>query len=341
MRSGVRLMMQVALVLLLAGLVKAPAWAAEKVIVKLKATAAIDHGTVVLADFAQVSGASSGTLGKLQALDLAELAEEGSSETITARHVQARLLLEGIDPRNVTLAGATESKVVRSATAAAAAAVHNQPVAYQEDVLAQLTAALAKAWLAPAEDLDIQLVASKTGLATTTGSTAAPTLELPTRLEPGRIQARILWMSQGKLERVEPVTFEVKLRQTVVLATHKIERGVPLKPQDVVEDRRLLTTRIEQIRAEQVVGYASRRGLSQGEQLDSKDLATVRTGPVIKAQNGVKVVARKGSLAVTLQMAKALESGNVGDVIRLQNLQSGQIISGRVVSSQLVEIPLD
>jgi len=335
MKSRFPMMRRLALVLLLAGWMGVPVRAADRLSIRLKAAAAVDHETVVLGDIAQVSGGSAATISRVQSLDLAALASDGESETITARHVQARLLLEGIDPRTVTVSGASQAKVKREATA-----VISGPHSYEDEVLAQVVEALAKAWLASPDDIEVQVVATQTRFEMPAGSTVVPELELPSRLEPGKIHARVKWMNQGKPERVEPVSFEARLRQTVVLAAHKIDRGIPLKPQDVIEDRRLLDKRVEQVRAEQVVGYVSKRSINQGEQLQAKDLASPRTAPVIQPRQGVKVVARKGTLAVTLQMAQALEAGNVGDVIQLRNLQSGQVIAGRVVSSQLVEIPL-
>lgn len=328
-----------AFVLLLAGLVGTQSQAGELTVIKLNRQATVQHDTVVLGDVAHVSGPSSTTVKRLQALDLTVLESTGDSEAISARHVQARLLLEGIDPRTVNITGPAESTVTLVSPEATAPA--SPLMNYQDDVLSQAVEALAKSWLAAPEDVEVQILASQTGMESHAGSMALPELELPARLEPGRIQARLKWMSQGKIERVEQFTLEARLRQTVLLATHNINRGVPLKPQDVVEDRRLLSTRVEQIRAEQVVGCVAKRGLTQGDQLAAKDLTVPKVMPAIQARNGVRVVAKKGRLTVTLQMAEALEAGNVGDVIRLRNLDSGRIITGRVVSSQEVEIPLN
>ncbi len=332
------LLARIAGAVLLAGLAAAPVRGGEATVVKLRTQSGVQHETVVVGDVAHVSGPSPTLVRRLCALDLTVLGEVGESESITARHVQARLLLEGVDPRTVAMTGAPEVLVTRIPGEPVSAV---EPVTFENDVLAQALEAMSRAWLAPPEDIDVQIVSSQSGLLASGDARSAPELDLPTRLEPGRIQARLRWMNQGKLERIEQVTLEARLRQTVVLATHNIERGVPLKPQDVVEDRRLLATRVEQIRAEQVVGAVAKRGLNQGDQLLARDLAVPRRTPAIQARRGVRVVARKGNLSVTLQMAEALEPGDVGDVIRLRNLESGRIITGRVVSSQEVEIPLN
>jgi flagella basal body P-ring formation protein FlgA len=333
----------IAAVVLLAGTVPATLRAGEPTSISLRPLAAVHHETVVIGDVADVSGGSSIFIRRLKGLDLTMFEEVGGCETITARHLQARLLLEGIDLNSVSLTGAEEAIVTmlpaEQAGPVATAAVST--VNYQDDVLSQAISALSRSWLAPTEDVEVQILSSQSGMQPNAGSLALPELELPTRLEPGRIQARLKWVNDGKLERIEQLTLEARLRQTVVLATHNIDRGVPLTPRDVVEDRRLLSNRVEQLSAEQVVGTVAKRGLTQGDLVTARDLVVPRKAPAIQARRGVRVVAKKGSLSVTLQMAEALEPGNVGDVIRLRNIESGRIISGRVVSSQEVEIPLD
>jgi flagella basal body P-ring formation protein FlgA len=317
---------------------------ADPAIVHLKRSVSVDHDVVVLGDVAEVTAGTAALERRLKSLDLLDRENAADSETVSARHVQARLLIAGIDRKSITVTGAPEcevsfgtKRVVQTSASTSVPAVRtNTP----DDLVAQAVESLAKVWLASPEDVDVKVVSSPSeSQGPIPGAT--PELELPAKVEPGRVQARIRWLRDGRIERTDQFTFEARLRQTIVLAAHSVERGVPIRPQDLVEDRRMMSTRVDQVRAEQVVGLVARRGLSQGDQISIKDLAAPRTTPMVQARNGVKVVARKGNLAVTLQMAEALEPGNKGDVIRLRNLQSGQIISGRVVSSQQVEIPLD
>jgi flagellar basal body P-ring formation protein FlgA len=327
------------LVVLLAASMVGRAQAAAPTEVRLKPTAELRHDLATIGDVADVSGPTASLATRIKAFDLAVLDGPGDRETITPKHVQARLLLEGIDRRSVVITGSPETVVTlapRSTTN-----TETRTVDYQADVLAQASEALSRAWLSPQEDIEVQILACQSGLIAASGSTAVPELQLPNRLEPGRIQGTLKWTSQGKVERVEQITLEARLRQTVVLAAHKIERGVPLRPQDIVEDRRMLTSRVEQVRADQIVGAVARRGLNQGDVVTPKDLAVMRQGPAVQPRAGVRVVAKKGKLNVVLQMAEAMDAGNVGDVIRVRNLQSGRIINAKVLSNQEVEVPLN
>jgi flagella basal body P-ring formation protein FlgA len=311
---------------------------ADQAIVHLKPSTSVDHEVVVLGDVADVTADSAALERRLKALDLFACEEAGASEVVSSRHIQARLLIAGLDRGSVTVTGAAECQVAFGSQGIIQTSA--MKMSRSDDLVAQAVDCLAKTWLASPQDVEVKVVASAADSQQAVPG-ASPELELPARVEPGRVQARVRWVRDGRIERIDQFTFEARLRQTVVLAAHTIDRGVPLKPHDLVEDRRLLNTRVDQFRAEQLVGLVARRGLNQGDQITAKDLAAARTAPLIQARSGVKVVAKKGPLSVTLQMAEALEPGNKGEVIRLRNLQSGQIITGRVVSSQEVEIPLD
>jgi flagella basal body P-ring formation protein FlgA len=54
----------------------------------------------------------------------------------------------------------------------------------------------------------------------------------------------------------------------------------------------------------------------------------------------VSLVARTATLNVTLSAAEVLQAGSEGDMIRVRNTASGKIVVGRVVSADVVEIPL-
>jgi flagellar basal body P-ring formation protein FlgA len=325
---------------IVAGARTAQAQTVEPTVITLKRSASVHHDVIVLGDIATVEGPSPTTVKRLQQLDLSELDATGGSETISSRHVHARLLLAGINLRSIRLAGAEETTVTLSSRAVAVPETRSAD--YQADVLAQAAEALAKAWLASPDDVHVEILSSQTGMVAKEGSAALPELELPTRLEPGRIQARLRWTHKGKIERLEQITLDARLRQTVILAAHNINRGEPLTPQNVVEDRRLLSTRVQQVKAEELLGSVARRGLVQGDVVNPKDVAAPRTVVAqVRARDGVRVVARKGQLTVVLQMAEALQAGQVGDLIRVRNLQSGQIVSAKVVSPQEVEVRLD
>ncbi|MCA9218011.1 MAG: flagellar basal body P-ring formation protein FlgA, partial [Planctomycetales bacterium] len=93
-----------------------------------------------------------------------------------------------------------------------------------------------------------------------------------------------------------------------------------------------------------VIGMEASRVIRPGQLIDSSSVRTSKAGganPVVVRRRGiVRLVARKRGLTVTIPKAEALDDGAVGDVIRVRNLQSREIISGQVESSNTVTIPL-
>ncbi len=152
-------------------------------VITLQKSVDVHHDIVVLGDIATVKGASPTMTRRLQGLDLVVLKNVGETQQISSRAVLARLLLDGVSRDALQLQGAAETTVTlapRSVPIPAADAVD-----YQADVLSQALNKLAVIWLVPLEDLEVQVLSSKTGLIAKDGSHAIPELELPSRPQPG------------------------------------------------------------------------------------------------------------------------------------------------------------
>jgi flagella basal body P-ring formation protein FlgA len=167
-------------------------------------------------------------------------------------------------------------------------------------------------------------------------------VELKGRTEPGKMAVRVRWMQGDKNVRSDNFLLESRLNQTVLLAAATIPRGEVCVAQNFVEERRLLDSRVEKISAEEAAGRKAKRPLAQGEVVTAKDLVVDRMSTAnVRPRDSVKVIAKKGPLRVVLQTAEALQAGRPGDIIRVRNLQSGQIINGKVITAKEVEVSLD
>ena len=63
----------------------------------------------------------------------------------------------------------------------------------------------------------------------------------------------------------------------------------------------------------------------------------VKLRPIVRKGQIVEAVASEGVLTVTMK-AQALENGNLGDFIRLRNLQSSKEVQGQVVNEKLLKV---
>ena len=78
-----------------------------------------------------------------------------------------------------------------------------------------------------------------------------------------------------------------------------------------------------------------------GELVNGQDLAAAKVDKlpvVVRPRDTVRLVARKGGLTVIISAAESLQQGSVGDLIRVRNLQSNRVITGRVASREEVTI---
>lgn len=87
-------------------------------------------------------------------------------------------------------------------------------------------------------------------------------------------------------------------------------------------------------RFDEVEGYQLRNRLRAGDVLSSKNL--LATDAVTRGEQ-IAIVATNGVLSVRMA-GEALDSGKVGDQIRVRNLQSGRVIRALVVGRGKVEV---
>lgn len=83
---------------------------------------------------------------------------------------------------------------------------------------------------------------------------------------------------------------------------------------------------------EQAFERAARRTLRPGEPILARDLRIV---PAVERNATVTVMARTGGIVVET-LGKALEAGAVGEMVRVQNVDSRRTVTGRVVEPGLV-----
>ena len=125
----------------------------------------------------------------------------------------------------------------------------------------------------------------------------------------------------------------------VVVAAADIERGRTIAESDVaVESRDLTLKHLNEpvIDIAQVVGMAAKQPIKKGAVL----LVTHLDMPVLieRGKDATAVITATG-MQVTLTV-QALDSGKMGDMVRVKNKTSGAIITGKVIGPGLVEIKI-
>jgi len=129
------------------------------------------------------------------------------------------------------------------------------------------------------------------------------------------------------------VRLEIARGRPVLVLTRTLRRGDVVAPEDL-EVRSGQGAAKGHTDPSQVVGKQLARTLRAGSTLSPRDLESV---PLVERGDLVRIVARVGGV-VASTMGKSLETGGVGDLVRVENLQSGRLLTGTLQEGGVVEI---
>ncbi|NLK19636.1 MAG: flagellar basal body P-ring formation protein FlgA [Synergistaceae bacterium] len=120
-----------------------------------------------------------------------------------------------------------------------------------------------------------------------------------------------------------------------VVAARPVERGKTLTAEDLaVQTVRVLRSAPLASSPEEVLGKAPRRSLSAGEPIALNLLAVT---PIIQRGDAVIITVRNPSFVIEVR-GQALDGGSEGDLIRVRNLQSKNVIQAVVTAPGRVEV---
>lgn len=158
----------------------------------------------------------------------------------------------------------------------------------------------------------------------------------------GRVQIVVQAIgSEGETTDI-PVILNVRYFQSVVVAARRIARGAVITKDDVYMDRQEVRDRTGILTSsESAVGMTAGRDIMPLNLIrpgDVRNTSVVRSRqPLVRRGATVNLIARGGGLAISVQ-AEAMQDGRPGDVIRVRNLDSKQIRTGKVISANEVEV---
>lgn len=165
---------------------------------------------------------------------------------------------------------------------------------------------------------------------------AVAIVDMPTKGLSGTFFLRVKVSSGRELIGDWQVPFAAQLWQDVWVATSRLDRGqaitsalVSAQQVDVLRERSpLVLAEVDPASLDLVTSVAAGRPLTRRD---------VIARPVVRKGQVVEVVAQSGMLAISMK-AMALESGAMGDQIRLRNLENRREINGEVINENKVQI---
>jgi flagella basal body P-ring formation protein FlgA len=287
--------------------------------VSVRTVSTVKGPDFTLADIAEVGGAQPERVKYLKGLRLGEAAEPGKEIFLTPQLLESRLLATRADFSAITWSVPASFKVITS----------SQRV--QGKLLADLAQGLMNQ---AAQGTTVRLVEIPADIEVPLGK-----LELTPELVGsahfnGLTTVQVTVRADGVNFAKIPVQFEVKRFLPVVVVAENLNAGEILSPRSI----RLETMDVGKMQAgyltdiQKAIGLQARYAITPGTILHERALSR----PILVKQGEmVRIAARIGEIEVSAN-GLAMSRGAAGDLIRVQNLTTKRMLTGRVQDDKSV-----
>lgn len=312
----------------------ARAEAPEVLVVTLRPRATVGPRAVRIGDVADLTGGSPALNAAVAGLDLTEAAARGGV-TVKRQQVDFRIRLAGVPTGLYRVEGAADARVELETCCLT-----------EPEVLAAVKEVVLKRLPWAADDVSVQIVQPIAASLVVD----APRGEVRIKAEPhangmplGRVQVDVSLWAASVRQMSFPVYLDVRLYQNVAVTLHKVERGEALGEGNVAFDRRPVESLRDYLSTpEALAGKRARQPLLPGRVLTAADVeddgrAAAASPALVHRGEAVKLVVHLGSVNVTAT-GEALQDGKAGQPVRVRNVDSKQIVLGRVTERSVVEV---
>jgi len=294
-------------------------------VITLKDSARVDGSQVRLGDIADVSGAPAAEAGKLARLEISAAPKPGHSKEIHRDFMAAKLHQLGF--RNALFRGPASTIATRNSQTVAADKLAEM---FRSHIESQMP------WKAADTVIDMKPPPSVAGL---------PAGQIAIRFEcngnyryVGDTTFKTTVMVGGKPCKTLYMRASIHPFGRVAVATRDIKRGELVSDSDCTMVRKDLGDLSGGFFAdrEDLRGLVAARSIPTGAVISTGSVdrpVAVKRGKVVAAEvrgNGFRITA----------MAKAMDNGRVGDVIKLMNVASRKTLTGEVLDANTVKVVL-
>ncbi|MEK8023409.1 MAG: flagellar basal body P-ring formation chaperone FlgA [Candidatus Hydrogenedentota bacterium] len=281
--------------------------------------AEVDGKFISLGDVCAISGINADEAKRLELLSVGFAPPPGRSRVVSSDHIRMRLLQEGFLPQQITLRGEEQIVVSRKGQNVSSEWIMEAVVAeLKKQAPADVRIEVVRAPSIPALPLgDVELSVSK-----------------PRRME-GQFFVTIE-LSVGDEVQKENVTLKAVRPGAVVVALKRAERGAILRAEDLgVETRDLFEQPRDAVGSlEAAVGRVLTRPVLPGVVVTS---SVIEQETLVKRGDRIRMIVRGRGLEIT-SIGEAFEPGGIGKIIKVRNVSSNRIISGRITGAGEVSI---
>lgn len=309
--------------------------------IRMWESATVDGDYVRLSDIALLEHMPEDSAKDLATLLIARAPAAGSTDLISMTAVRQLLHETGVNLATTRLQGASRCAVHRphkpQHTLPPAAVLPSG--ADDKSILTLHKLIRREVFRSLGESFDGQVELSMSGPAKAMLELTTPPYQFDIRAvgtrSKGPLEFEVTAHSAVDPPRTEQLSVFTRLIEHVVVAVRNINQGEIIKAEDV-EQQDHVFTRPDQIGVGSltaVVGQQAKRVIPAGKMIRTSDLKSV---PLVRRNAIVLVTTTIGDLRVTLT-GRALESGTLGEIIKLRNEASKEAFYARVIGLGLAE----
>lgn len=306
--------------------------ASSVVTISLHPAAEATRSEVSIGDVATIEGGEPAERKRIAALDLADSPELGKTTRLTPALVAHRIKIAGIDSRRYTIQGAEAVTL-----SARGYLVPEQEIvgAARQFLLGRIPWNAADVSIEPSRPIKsaVQVPGGRDGLR------FEATLRSP-QVALGTLRVDVAVFARGVKYADVPVSLDVHLCRTIAVAARRVDRGQLLSSEDVLFERRNVDTIAGYLtESESPLGQRIKRSIVPLQPITRTDVdsgeqdATI----VVRQRDAVKIVARGANLVITAS-GEALQDGRAGQSIRVRNIDSKAVVTGRVINANEVQV---
>jgi flagellar basal body P-ring formation protein FlgA len=304
----------------------------ERVVVTLRPAAVVIGPRICIKDVATLDKGNLWTRELIGELDLADLSGPDKPVWMLREQVFYRIRMTKIRPDQFRVEGADAVRISQGS-----------PQSIEEEIVAAAKTLVLERIPAVVQDASIQLAAPISGIPARPAGAEKVRFEANLQspaIPIGRVHVDVTLLSRDRVEATVAVHLIVRYRQKVAVASRRVDRGEALTDKNVYLVERTLDSLEDYLTAPQdLAGQRTKRPLQPGQILTRSDCepAPSEMPVLVKQQTLVKIIARLGGLEL-VTMGEAMQDGRGGQLIRVRNIDSRNVVVGRVVDRSSVQV---
>lgn len=298
--------------------------------VKLLTRIQVDPGLVRFSDVAVIAGRDEDVVRSISELDLCHL-QIGDEKRLTRAFLELRLSLAVAHARDVRWSGS------QSVIVSADQSPEKLLLQVEQEIENKISHHLDR----PLEDIRIRFLCPLQDVLVDEVNHDAeliPEVVISDEHPVGRKTIEVRLLNDRDVVSSRSVALEVSVKQSELRIKEPIGRDEIISPENVYVFDSYVTSLQDQVVPADVFGRNARRNLRIGERLDLSDLQpklklkTIPQDIVVRPRDAIRLIARHKNLEYVVPQAEAMQSGEIGQIIKVKNLQSNRVVHARLVS---------